>query len=187
MITACPFRNDPYENKSGCKIAVLIVTYNRLKLLKECIDAVMSQTVAPSAVYIVDNKSEDGTAEYLEELLSDQRRSQKEDLGKAGKGITDIRIITAESNLGGAGGFALGVREASGHADFDWLVLIDDDAMLAPDFLKQMREASNNGYALMAGAVMCGGAIDTNHRRRIKNPLIFLVFLQNWLTKWNMT
>jgi glycosyltransferase involved in cell wall biosynthesis len=48
---------------SDCRIAVLIVTYNRISLLHECVDAVMGQTHPASALYVVDNHSTDGTTE----------------------------------------------------------------------------------------------------------------------------
>ena len=50
------------------KFGVIIVTYNRLELLKECINCVLGQTVPFSRVCIVDNHSSDGTGAYLEGL-----------------------------------------------------------------------------------------------------------------------
>ncbi len=146
------------------RIAVLIVTYNRLALLRECVDAVMGQTHAASALYIVDNKSTDGTGDYLAELARHPERSEG-----------SFHIITSDKNLGGAGGFELGVSEALKYDDHDLLVLIDDDAMLAPDYLERMADAAEKhpDIAMFAGAVHCDDAVDTNHRRRIKNRLIF--------------
>ena len=47
---------------------VVIVTYNRLELLKECIQCVLSQTVPFSKIVIVDNCSKDDTRAYLKNL-----------------------------------------------------------------------------------------------------------------------
>ena len=52
------------------KFAVTIVTYNRLELLKECIQQVLSQTVPFSYICIVDNHSTDGTSEHLDQLAA---------------------------------------------------------------------------------------------------------------------
>jgi GT2 family glycosyltransferase len=84
-------------------------------------------------------------------------------------------FIFSDSNRGGAGGFELGVRVALQNEDFDWLVLIDDDAILVPDYLEKMAHEieGHEDVAMFAGAVCCNGNIDTNHRRRIKNRLIF--------------
>ena len=152
------------------RIAILIVTYNRLSLLKECVAAIREQTHQAAGVIIVDNHSTDGTAEYLAGLEEDPF----------------VRVITSEENLGGAGGFELGVGEALGKrkssalceadpVDFDWLILIDDDAMLEPDFIEKMEGAvaSHPDHRLFAGAVKCDGRIDTNHRRNIKSRMIF--------------
>ena len=137
------------------RIAVLIVTYNRLALLRECVDAVMGQTHAASALYIVDNNSADGTGKYLAGL--------------------SCHVITSDKNLGGAGGFELGVKEVLKNDDHDLLVLIDDDAILDPDHLKRIADAAKKhpDVGMFAGAVYCRGKVDTNHRRRIKSRLIF--------------
>ena len=47
------------------KFGVIIVTYNRLELLKECINCVLGQTVPFSRVCIVDNHSSDGRTARL--------------------------------------------------------------------------------------------------------------------------
>ncbi len=150
-------------------VAVLIVTYNRIALLRECVDAVLGQTHAASALYIVDNQSDDGTADFLADLSADHSR---------------LHVITSEKNLGGAGGFELGVREALKQGDFDYLLLIDDDAILTEDFLKKMTAgiARFPDVRLFAGAVSCEGVIDTNHRRNIKNRLIFS---EKWISREN--
>ena len=146
------------ECKEGT--AVLIVTYNRLKLLRQCVDAVLGQTRAASSVYIVDNNSTDGTAGYLKELALKQ---------------PNLHVISPGCNLGGAGGFSLGVEKALCHNDWSSLLFIDDDAILAEDYLERMYLAAERESAcrLFAGVVTSGGVIDTNHRRNIKNRLIF--------------
>jgi len=88
-------------------IVAVIVTYNRLNLLKACIDAVRSQTYKSEEIIVVNNGSTDGTTEWL--------NSQ-----------TDVLVVHQE-NLGGAGGFYTGIKTAheKGH---DWIWVMDDDA-----------------------------------------------------------
>ena len=50
------------------KFGVIIVTYNRLALLKECVSCVLAQTEPFSNVCIIDNHSSDGTAGWLKTL-----------------------------------------------------------------------------------------------------------------------
>ena len=54
------------------QIAAVLVTYNRKALLKDCIDAVVGQTLLPDAIIIIDNNSMDGTQDMLlqENLIS---------------------------------------------------------------------------------------------------------------------
>lgn len=89
-------------------IAAVIVTFNRLELLKKCIDAVRNQTRKVDEIIVVNNGSTDGTKEWLEK--------QK-----------DLTIINQE-NLGGAGGFYTGIKTAY-ESGFDWVWCMDDDCL----------------------------------------------------------
>ncbi|MFR3226831.1 MAG: glycosyltransferase, partial [Blautia massiliensis (ex Durand et al. 2017)] len=41
----------------GLRTAAVVVTYNRLPLLRQCLAALRSQTVAPAAIWVIDNAS----------------------------------------------------------------------------------------------------------------------------------
>lgn len=99
-------------------ISAVIVTYNRKELLGENIRMLLRQTKLIDNVFIIDNCSTDGTAEYLEENgWKDNKR---------------FIYIKTESNIGGAGGFCAGVKAAFA-AGADWLVLMDDDGRMADE------------------------------------------------------
>ena len=136
--------------------AVVIVTYNRLELLKECLACVCGQTIPFSRVIVVDNHSTDGTAEYLASR-------------------TDIEVIREAENLGGAGGFYDGLQRAS-QGEYDWVLIIDDDAMIAPDYMEKLLDYANahTGIYGLAGKVVTEGHIDVSHRRRITNRLLYV-------------
>ncbi|MBI1933772.1 MAG: glycosyltransferase [Ignavibacteriales bacterium] len=74
------------------KICAVVVTYNRLKLLQECIEALKNQTIKLDEIIVVNNNSKDGTTEWLDKQ----------------KDLTNIH----QENLGGAGGFQNGMKEA---------------------------------------------------------------------------
>lgn len=83
-----------------------------------------------------------------------------------------VTLLRSDSNLGGAGGFALGMTHAfaAGH---DWIWLLDDDAMARPDALAQLLDVVAGADARI-GAV-CGtvrefGDIALRHRRRYHLP-----------------
>ena len=100
-------------------VAVVIVTYNRADLLARMLDGLAAQTRRPDAVYVVDNASDDHTRDVLE-------RHHGGDLS--------LHVTHSPDNLGGAGGFHEGVRQAYG-AGFDRIWLVDDDVVPAPDCL----------------------------------------------------
>ena len=89
------------------KIAAVVVTYNRLELLKECITALKNQTRKLDEIIVVNNDSTDGTKEWLE--------TQE-----------DLTIITQE-NSGSAGGQYTGIKTAY-EKGYDWIWCMDDDA-----------------------------------------------------------
>ena len=103
-------------------IWAVVVTWNRRLLLEQCLQALMSQTRACDRVLVVDNASDDGTAERL---------------AAWGDRITVLRL---DRNTGGAGGFNAGVRAAvQGGADRIWLM--DDDVLPEPQALERLLAA----------------------------------------------
>ncbi|MCI9033205.1 MAG: glycosyltransferase [Lachnospiraceae bacterium] len=142
------------------KYAIVIVTYNREQLLHECIENVQKQTIQASSIIIVNNASTDTTSRYLETL-------EKEN--------TIYDIVNLPENIGGAGGFTKGI-ERSLEKNVDCVLLIDDDAMIAEDYMEQILQArqSQPEYQAFAGTVKTNNTIDIFHRRTIsKVGLLF--------------
>ena len=133
--------------------SVVLVTYNRIALLKECLACILKQSLIPFEIIVVDNCSTDGTKEYLDEL----------DDGR-------FRVFHMERNLGGAGGFAFGLSKISPRSDYT--LLIDDDAMISGDYLERIDMARSPGILAYSGTVRTGGKTDTSHRRRISNHVL---------------
>ena len=100
-------------------VAAVIVTYNRKELLGENIRMLLKQTRLFDRIFIVDNCSTDGTAEYL------QKNNWKNN--------KQFVYIKTESNIGGAGGFYTGTRAAVEYGA-DWIVLMDDDGRMNDEF-----------------------------------------------------
>ena len=150
------------------KFAVTIVTYNRLELLKECVQQVLSQTVPFFYICIVDNNSTDGTSKYLDQLVAETQTASSD------KNKPEFHILHLPENIGGAGGFAKGI-ENLGKTDCDWILIIDDDAMIAADYIEQLQKAIlKTNYLAYSGTVTTAGSIDTTHRRFIKCPRLML-------------
>ncbi len=142
------------ENKET--VCAVVVTYNRKELLIDCLDALCKQTRPIDAMYIIDNFSNDGTAElllengYINKLPPENLAEpfemeidydNSEFLGSFDDGIelreskieNQIKIyyVRMNENTGGAGGFYEGQKRAYDRG-FDWLWLMDDDGY-APD------------------------------------------------------
>lgn len=103
-------------------IIAVVVTYNRLSLLKECLEALTRQTCQLSQVIVVDNHSTDETPAYLAALARENSL---------------FRIIRMAQNAGGSGGFSEGVKQAA-YAHADWIWLMDDDTIPQEDTLERL-------------------------------------------------
>src|SRR5690554_1438069 len=97
---------------SELKVCAVVVTYNRIELLKECIEALLNQSVTLNKLIVIDNNSSDGTKEYLGEIANTNKEL--------------FEIILLPINLGGAGGFYEGIKAACEYKP-DWIWIMDDD------------------------------------------------------------
>lgn len=140
---------------------IVIVTYNRLEYLKLCLDHAFRQTLPPEDIIVVDNASTDETAEYLKELKHSQTIAEPAEKVYHGK----LHILRERENVGGAGGFHDGLRAAMRKTDNQWVLLIDDDAILDFHCMEMMTpEMSSVQSEAYACRVMHLGQIDTEHR-----------------------
>ena len=105
-------------------VAAVVVTYNRLADLKLCLDSLRGQTRPLDRIFVINNGSTDGTAEWL---------ATQPDLA-----------VTTQANLGGAGGFATGIQTAY-DAGYTWLWCMDDDCLAEPDALAALLASPNLG------------------------------------------
>ena len=109
-------RSDRLDHRQET-VAVVVVTFNRADLLRRMLAGLAALTRQPDAVIVVDNASTDHTRQVLEEA-----------------GNRALLAIHEDRNLGGAGGFHRGVREAYDRG-YDRIWLMDDDVVPAPDCL----------------------------------------------------
>lgn len=136
------------------RIAAVVVTHNRPALLRQVIDALQTQTRRPDVVYIVDNAS----------------RTETQALLARTRGVV---VLRSEVNLGGTGGFTLGMQRARA-GGCDWIWLLDDDAIPRAEGLEKLEQAlldlpSTTGA--VCGTVREFGDLALMHRRRFTNLL----------------
>jgi hypothetical protein len=92
-------------------ISIVLVTFNRLHLLRQCVDNVLARTSPfTTEIIIWDNASSDGTSEFLA-TLRDPR----------------IKVVASKENVG-TNAYSLAFPKASGN----YLIELDDDIIDAP-------------------------------------------------------
>ena len=104
-------------------------------MLDRCLAALAGQTCKPDQVVLVDNNSDDFSADHVTSVYP---------------GLT---ILQPGSNLGFAAGNNLAARHLQ---DVDWIALLNPDAYPEPDWLEQLLEAatSNPAYQLFGSHML---------------------------------
>lgn len=103
------------------RFSVIIVNYNGGDYLRGALASLAAQTVDDFEVFLVDNASRDGSMERLGDALPPR-----------------LHIRQQVENLGFARGNNLPAQEAVG----DWIVLLNPDAVAAPDWLERIGDAA---------------------------------------------
>lgn len=106
-------------------VGVVVVTYNRVELLKITLCKIFSQSYKNFEILVVNNNSSDGTKEYLS--ANDK-----------------VQTLNLSDNLGPAGGFHEGVKYFTEVRKKDFIWLMDDDFFPAKECLKELLCRANN-------------------------------------------
>lgn len=108
-------------------VGVVIPTFNRAHTLGRALDSVISQTLLPQQVIVVDDGSTDSTADLV-------------------AGYTGVRYLRQE-NRGVSAARNLGIR----HCGCDWVALLDSDDEWLPEKLEVQfgALAENSGHRLI--------------------------------------
>lgn len=110
-------------------VAIAVVTYKRSELLTQLLESITKMQIQPQHVVVVDNHSEDDTAEVVE--------SFREALGKNSLGQDRLVFEEMAENTGGAGGFSHGTKVAY-ELGAEWIWLMDDDVAVEPEALERL-------------------------------------------------
>jgi len=102
-------------------VSVTIVTFNSGRFIKRCLESILSQQYPSKEVIVVDNASSDGTIDILEQF---------EDR---------IQVVYNDENIGFAAAQNQAIRLSSG----DWVLTLNPDVLLLPNFTQALVEASH--------------------------------------------
>jgi len=115
------------------KISLVIITRNRSKLLKRCLESISRQTTLPNEILIVDNNSTDGT---MQTALAFAKK-------------LPIKCLL-EKKIGYSFARNFGAKKASG----DIIAFTDDDCVADKNWIRQMKKSfSIPGVDLFGGEI----------------------------------
>src|SRR5258708_33794580 len=100
------------------RVSVTIVTYNSGRFIKRCLESVLVQRYAYKEVIVIDNASMDGTVDILEQF---EDRCQ---------------IVYNNENIG----FAAAQNQAINLSSGDWVLTLNPDVLLLPNFIQSIVE-----------------------------------------------
>ncbi|MCX7982229.1 MAG: glycosyltransferase [Syntrophales bacterium] len=136
--------NKPVEKRLT---SIVILTLNGLSYTEKCIKSIFAHTKERFELIIVDNGSHDETCHYVRTLnkkLEEERLHTKntENLSGWGKNCERIILIENKRNLGYAAGNNIGLANASG----DYVVIINNDVVVTPNWLSKLIKAAEKSY-----------------------------------------
>jgi GT2 family glycosyltransferase/glycosyltransferase involved in cell wall biosynthesis/Flp pilus assembly protein TadD len=110
------------QNSAVTKIpltSIIILTYNALEYTKKTINSILDNTEQPYEIVFVDNGSSDGTVVYLRHLTEQHNH---------------IKLIENPHNRG----FAAGNNQGAALAQGKYLLLLNNDVLVSPDWLTSL-------------------------------------------------
>src|ERR1700683_2856891 len=101
------------------RVSVTVVTYNSGRFIKRCLESVLEQKYGDLDVVVIDNASTDGTVDILEQFTD------------------HCRIFYNDENIGFAAAQNQAIRLARG----EWVLTLNPDVLLLPDFIQALVRA----------------------------------------------
>ena len=105
--------------------SVIIRCRNRLEYTCQCLNYVRLNTKAEHEIIVIDNNSSDGTKEWFSWMARNT------------SWYSNIKVLHMERNCGDWGGMLVGFNYSKG----DYIVQLDNDIIIPPNWLNLMRYA----------------------------------------------
>ena len=136
-------------------VSIIIVNYNGIKFIKQCLNSVLNSDYPNFEVIFVDNASTDGSFKLVEKSFGLDPR---------------LTIIRNDKNLGFTGGNNIGFKHAKG----TYIVFLNNDTEVSQNWLKALVDVMNSNLRL--GAAQCK-LLNLYDKRRIDSAGQFIDFL----------
>ena len=101
------------------KVTIIIPNYNGKHFMEPCLQSLANQTCSEFQILVVDNASSDGSIEYMRE------------------NYPDIELISLNQNYGFSAAVNVGIR----HSTTPYVLLLNNDTTVAPEFVDEMIKA----------------------------------------------
>lgn len=107
-------------------VVIVILTCNQKQVTLDCLQSFEACPYPNKQIVLVDNGSEDGVENAVK--------------GR----FPGVHVLRNEHNLGAAGGRNTGIAYARQHFDFKYIMFMDNDIVVMPDFLTRLVEGLEN-------------------------------------------
>jgi GT2 family glycosyltransferase/SAM-dependent methyltransferase/glycosyltransferase involved in cell wall biosynthesis len=115
------------EKKREELTSLIVLTHNQVRVTRACLESVFLHTHEPFELIVVDNASTDNTLEYLRSLENQLNSLPHEFCRK-------FTLLPNSANRGFAGGNNQGMAAARG----EYVVLMNNDVVVTPEWLTQL-------------------------------------------------
>lgn len=102
-------------------VSIIVLNWNGLEDTIECLESIKKITYPNYEIIVVDNGSRGNDAQVIQERSSDY-----------------IQLIRNDRNYGYTGGNNIGIRYALDNSLADYFLILNNDTVVAPDFITQM-------------------------------------------------
>lgn len=137
-----PDVSTPHANQ----VAIVVPAFNVLNATKECLTAIQQNTQTSYSLFLVDNGSVDGTAEYMQGIL--------------GRAPTRFK-----NNLGPAKAKNAAARECLQNPAFNYICFLDNDTKPTPGWLERMISVFESDPSIGLVGPLSNGADGTQFAR----------------------
>ena len=98
------------------KVTVVIPNYNGMKFVETCLNSLRNQSYSEFKTIVIDNASTDGSYEFMRD------------------NYPEVEVIRNKKNLG----FSGAVNQGIDLADTEFVILLNNDTEVAPDFVGEL-------------------------------------------------
>lgn len=134
--------------------SIIILAHNQLEFTEKCIESILRYTDCPFELIIVDNGSSDGTKQYLKEIsipyinewsieeINEKYKNGESDeiTQRSNKNCRRFKIFFNTQNKGFAEGNNQGIEDAHG----DYVLLMNNDVVVTPNWLERLIACMKN-------------------------------------------